>query len=846
MGTTKIALIISTALLLSTPTPSASQVKLDAFRPPAAACALPGPRGLIGSVVQPGAPVQHRINKTASALDFPFIENRGQHDGSVRYYRPARNHAVYFTDQEVVMAFAASARTNNESHHVTLGLRFLGADGPSGVHGLTRQATQVNYYMGNDQRSWRTGLAAYRDVRYRDVWSQIDAVFRGGPGVLKYEFVLEPGANLDDIRLTYRGAERLSLDSEGNLRVQTSAGLVTDTRPVSYQELDGEKRQIETRFVLTRGPAGEHAFGFAFAAGYDPRHPVVIDPGLDYSTFLGGTSFDTANAIAVDHAGNAYIVGDTSSPDFPTTADALDSTLTAAPDLVIAKFDHTGSTLLYATFFGGNSSDGTLPTITIDDAGNAYVAGWTFSSNLPTTVGAVDPSYNGRRDTFILKLNPGGALAYATYLGGRRNDDPSDIVVDALGNVHLAGNTGSPDFPTTATAFQPSLGLFNDDAFVTKLDATGSALLYSSRLGGNIFDTAGGIALGPTGIVYLVGLAASADFPVTPDALSRVRNGPNDAFLAKFDTSAAGAMSLLYSTYLGGRGSDGGPFIKVAVDPGGDIYVAGTTNSPDFPTTENAFDRIGEGDVGFSGFGFATSDIFVSKLDGTGTTLLYSTYLSGCANEALRDMAIDPAGNVYVTGSTASATFPTTAGAFDESYNGSFTDAFVAKVNPAATGESSLMYSTFLGGRSTDTANGLVVDPSGHVYVTGTTSSPDFPTTPDAFDREHNPPNAFGFAATDAFVAKLDPTPQVRTDNLVERILALIEEALNRGLGHEVTPTLEAAARQLAGGNTAGATGLLRAFTGHVDALVSAGSASSEQAQPLIEVATRMISQLAR
>jgi hypothetical protein len=671
------------------------------------------------------------------SLPLAFVRNADQLDSRVRYSAQAGSAGIFLTRREAVLALAKGKQG------VALRLAFLGASARATVSGTRRSPGGVSYLVGNDPAGWKRSLPTYKEVAYRDLWPGIDMAVRGGGGALKYEFRLAPGADPARIRLAYRGQERLSLGRGGALRIETALGLLRDTRPLSYQLIGGRRVAVASRFVLGRGGAD----GFAIGA-YDRRYPLVIDPGLRYSTYLGGSERDDAFGIAVDGAGSAYVSGVTWSRNFPTTAGAFDrshnggSEEVAADDAFVTKLNAAGSALVYSTYLGG-SGDDRWSRVAVDGEGSAYVTGVTDSTNFPTTGGAFDRSYNGPYgDAFVTKLNAAGSsLVYSTYLGPSGADDAFEIAVDGAGSAYVSGVTDSTDFPTTAGAFDRSHG-GKYDAFVTKLNAAGSALAYSTYLGGSSFDISDAIALDGAGSAYLTGRTVSSNFPTTAGAFDRSYNGGKygDAFVTKLN--AAGS-ALAYSSFLGGSSLDEGS--GIAVDGAGSAYVSGVTDSTDFPTTAGAFDRSHGGKYG---------DAFVTKLNAAGSALAYSTYLGGSGGDGGGGIALDAAGSAYVAGGTESTDFPTTAGAFDRSYNGRSyhgrsvggDDAFVAKLNAAGSG---LRYSTFLGGIDIDGGGGIALDAAGSAYVAGGTWSRNFPTTAGAFDKSSDDDD-------NAFVTKLD------------------------------------------------------------------------------------------
>jgi hypothetical protein len=548
-----------------------------------------------------------------------------------------------------------------------------------------------------------------------------------------------PGADPRLVTLAFEGARDVHIDARGELVLGVEGGEVRQHKPVVYQEVAGVRQEVAGRYVIK----GKRQVGFRVAA-YDPSRPLVIDPVLVYSTYLGGSGASVGEGgegIAVDGAGSAYVTGTAVSADFPTTAGAAQTTHAGGfADAYVTKLNASGSGLVFSTYLGGSGQD-TGNGIAVDVAGIAYVTGVTNSTDFPTTAGAAQTTNAGNGDAFVTKLDAtGSGLAYSTYLGGSDGDGGNGIAVDAAGSAYVTGETGqTTDFPTTAGALQTAPA-GSSDGFVTKLDATGSGLVYSTYLGGGAADFVFDIAVDAAGSAYVTG-GTTGDFPTTAGALqTNYAGGAFDAFVTKLNATGSG---LVFSTYLGGGtevGSDIG--FGIAVDGAGRAYVMGRTESPDFPTTAGALQMAPAG----------RSDAFVTKLDATGSGLVFSTCLGGSEVEFSGDIALDDGGSAYVTGQTQSTDFPTTPGAAQTTHAGDF-DAFVTKLHPTG---SRLVYSTYLGGSNgSDGGLGIAVDGAGGAYVTGVTFSTDFPTTAGAFQTTH----AAGEFNSDAFVAKIATLP---------------------------------------------------------------------------------------
>jgi hypothetical protein len=632
-------------------------------------------------------------------------------------------------------------------------MKLVGANPQAKARGLEELPGKSNYFIGNDPKKWRTNVANYAKVKYANVYPGVDLVYYGNQGKLEYDFVAQPGADPRSIQLTITsdgqvgsrqkaagsetdvGAVRepprahrdapLRVDTNGDLVVGTDEGEVIFHKPVVYQSAThnelrttngGGRDLVDGQYVLS----GDDRIAFQLAH-YDRSRPVVIDPTLTYSTYLGGSDWDHGSGIAVDASGNAYVTGITSSSDFPTTPGALQTTFAGGPvgnavDAFVSKLNADGSALVYSTYLGGGYVDEGAG-IAVDASGNAYVIGRTGSSDFPTTAGAFQTTFGGGLfDAFISKLNAeGSALLYSTYLGGSGSEAGYGIAVDVSGNAYVTGFTQSSNFPTTPGAFQTTLR-GGAGAFITKLNAGGSALVYSTYLGGSAAEAGNGIAVDVSGNAYVTGFTQSSNFPTTPGAFqTKFGGGPEDTFVSKLSTDGS---ALLYSTYLGGSGDD--ESLGISVDASENAYVTGGTSSSDFPTTLGSFQ---------TSFGGGPVDAFVSKLNASGSALLYSTYLGGSDYDAGFALAVDASGDAYVIGTTGSPNFPTTPDAFQATLHGSGS-AFVSKLNGAG---SALLYSTYLGGRSVDYGRAAAVDASGNAYVTGLTGSSDFPITPGAF-----------------------------------------------------------------------------------------------------------------
>ena len=684
-----------------------------------------------------------------------FIENRGQVAEGVRYYSRG-NPAVAFRDDGIMFVLRdgnREQRSSDRSRHptgtapVTSGdpvskslaylVSFEDADRIAPV-GIDRLPFNNNFFLGSDAEQWRTDVPSYGGIVYRDLYEGIDLYLRPSTNGMKYEFHVHAGADPGAIAMTYEGVSSLDV-SESVVRVQTTLGVIEDSAPISYQ---GDGATVRCPFTSRDG----RSVGF-LCESWNRSEDLVIDP-LVYSTLIGGMSGEFGDSIAIDSAGNAYVAGWTVSTDFPTTPGAFDIGLNQSDGFVL-KLSPTGGSLLYSTYIGGSDGDD-IKGLGIDSAGNAYVAGETSSMDFPVTAGAYDTVHSPppSNDAFVTKLNPlGNSLSYSTLLGGGSDDEPFSLAVDDAGEAYVAGWTSSTDFPVTPGSYDTVFNSAGNDGFVTRLSPDGSALVYSTFLGGNGTDCILSIAVNVLGEAYVTGWTRSSDFPTTPGSFDSTYGGNQDGFVTKLDASGS---RLLFSTYLGGGDEDSGG--SIAVGPQRDAYVTGWTFSPDFPVTPDAFDiTCGiHGDCDFNGISYIM-DAFATRLNFSGDRLAYSTYLGGSAADEGTGLAIDSDGKAYVAGYSSSADFPVTSGTFDSTLSGRY-DVFATKLN--TTGDA-VNYSTFLGGADRDDPWSATVDESGFLYLAGQTWSPDFPTTPGAFDTSLN-------GGRDVFVTKLEPvTPDL-------------------------------------------------------------------------------------
>ncbi|HWT00008.1 MAG TPA: SBBP repeat-containing protein [Pyrinomonadaceae bacterium] len=743
-----------------------------------AAAALPGPQRAASPRHASGASAgisqeapatadpetEERAQEAYGKLGVSFEENRGQADKRVRFLARRGGSTVFLTNEEAAFVLRAPAlkaagadaspdstfdekpaaeemasgapgrpgrgpakKEKPKSHAVWM--KFGSANPWAEVTGERELPGRINYLRGDDPSKWQTDVRTYGAVRYRGIYDGVDLVYYGNEqGQMEYDFEVAPGADPNQISLLIEGADALEVDASGDLVITTPVGEMRQRRPTVYQEVRGSRREVEGGYAVEAGGRVRFALG-----KYDAGAPLVIDPVLEYSTYLGGGLQDGARGIAVDAARNAYIAGYTRSEDFPTKnpLQAENAAPGVFTDAFVTKLNSTGSALVYSTYLGGGDND-EARNIAVDASGNAYVAGSTYSTNFPTA-NAIQATMAGTFDAFVTKLNAAGsALVFSTYLGGGGGDQAWDIAVDSQGNALVTGGTGSTDYPTVNPVQATYAGTV--DAFVTKFNPAGSALIYSTYLGGSIFDFGYSIATDSAGNAYVTGYAESTNFPTANAIQNAPAGGGVDAFVTKLNPAGS---AFVYSTYLGGSSIDRG--FGIAADSAGNAYVTGATGSSNFPAANAKQPALAS----------ASGDAFVIKFNAEGSALVYSTYLGGNNSDVGMGITVDSSGNAYVVGLTYSTNFPV---AFPvKGTNSGDGDVFVTKYNAAG---AAFLFSTYLGGSDTDYGNDIAADAQGSAYVTGETESTNYPVA-EAIQ-------GTSVLGHDPFVTKISVLPSIR------------------------------------------------------------------------------------
>jgi hypothetical protein len=753
-------------------------------------------------------------------LPLSFEENAGQTAHEVRYVSHGAGYELFLTPQEAVLSLPDPATYDLSPLHrfktlqalhaasrarmmTVVRMGFEGANSAPLISATDRLVKKTNYFIGNDPTKWRTGVASYARVKYADLYPGVDMVFYGNQRRLEYDFVVAPGADPKNIRLKIQGARRLHINTRGDVVLSVARGELVLQKPVVYQMLKGERHEIGGGYVLT-----ERNRVMFSVPDYDRSEPLILDPVLNYSTYLGGslgtttippgTGIDQGFGIAVDSTGNAFVAGTTFSTNFPTTANAYTPGPVASNPfgaVFVTEMNPTGTAEIYSTYLTGSTGD-VATALALDSSGKIYVTGQSFSSDFPTTSNAFKQSPNPTNTnvgtSFVSKIDPTlsstASLVYSSYIGGTTGDFGNGIAVDASGNAYVTGITSSPagsggtlnsltTFPVL-NAFQAApTNSARGNAFLTRIDTTKSgnaSLIYSTYLGGaganatmtgslGFADQGFGVAVDSSSNAYIVGATTSTDFPTNGtlaanQAVSPPGNTKGTAFVSRIDTTKSGSASLAYSTYLGGQTQDLG--LGIALGPNNVAYATGTTRSTNFPTMPAGAFQTTNKAIGGVGTAFVT---LIDTGVAGGASLKYSTYLGGTSTDVGNSIRADGAGNAYVVGATGSSSFPITAGALQPVYPGGQSDGFVSKLNPAGAGASDLLYSTFFGGNGPDHdqifAAALDTATPPNVFITGETFSG--PTPAGKFPIFPNP-GAFQTTlkgTADAFIAKLTLIP---------------------------------------------------------------------------------------
>ncbi len=617
-----------------------------------------------------------------------FEENRGQADARVRYLWRGTDATLFLTSNEAVLALAPGTDA--------VRMAFRGANPAPSIAGVDRLPGVSNYLVESADR-WVTDVARFGAVRYRDLYPNVDLVMYGGTEGLEYDFVLGAGADAGAVALAFSGAGRATTDADGSLVLRTASGEVRHRAPRAYQMIDGERRYVGCGYTI----GADGTVGFA-VAGHDATRPLVIDPLLRFSTYLGGDSPDRAQSVALDAAGDIYLAGRTFSTDFPVEG-AYQSFNGGNYDAFVTKVNAAGNDVVYSTYVGGSDFD-TAQGVAVTAAGEAVFTGYTGSTNFPTLL-PFQATLAAGIDSFVVRLNAAGnALVTSSYLGGGGADQAFGLALDAAGTIYVGGDTNSTNLATTVNAIQPSNAGGAHDGFYAQI-TSGGLLATLSYIGGAADDSVKAVAVDSGGNLYLTG-SAEPGFPtLTPFQASA---GGISAFLTKVNSSMT---SYAFSSLFGGSNTDIGT--GIAVDASGNSYLTGYTVSTNFPTV-----------TPFQAANGGNNDGYVVKVNAAGTARVYASYIGGTGDDRGNAIAVDQHGSAYVVGQTRSTNFPVLYPIQVANGGNALNDVFVTKVG--ASGRIRI-YSTYLGGAITDVANGVAVDGSLTAYVAGYSDSTNYP-----------------------------------------------------------------------------------------------------------------------
>jgi hypothetical protein len=724
------------------------------------------------------------------SVPFYFEANHGQVDGSAQFF------ARGIRSQLLVSPDAAELRLFGQTSSHLLRMRFIGANSEARVSGVDELSGKINYLIGNDPSRWRTSIPTFTRIGVTGLYPGIDLVYYGNQSRLEYDLTLAAQSDPRSIAIRFEEVDKLSISADGELVLDLGGTEIRQPKPVVYQVIQGHRVDVDGGYKLMDDRT------VTFSVGeYDHDLPLVIDPMLSYSTYFGGIGTDNAWAVAVDTNGFVYIAGQTTSTQSSSgktlaTPGAFQTNFQGGSitgDAFVAKFDNLGTNLIYLTYLGGNGDD-VAYGLAVDDSGDAYVAGATDSANFPVK-NAIYTNINGNinpfsssylADGFVTELNPAGSsLVYSTYLGGSGADAAKAIALDSSGNAYVTGFTFSTNFPVTVNAYQKHSGVsnwvyqayYNCNAFAAEIGAGGASLVYSTYFGGNFYDVGQGIAVDNSNNIYITGYTGSTNFPVSHAVMqvigTNIYNGsllngatnqvPGfgfDAFVAKF---APGFNNLVYSSYLGGVNNDIAE--HVAPDVLGNAYVTGWTVSTNFPITVTNLPAIQNGLVDILGNGAPITNAFLSQIIWNGANaVIGNSVVFGGTNAFSIDIgygvALDPSGNIYVAGSTTSTNFPAVnASGYLAATNAGDSDAFIIAFNNDLSG---VIYSATLGGAANDSAYSVAVDPDGDAYIAGQTYSATFPT--------NNARQVILNGTANAFLAKVisntsPPSPAISVQN---------------------------------------------------------------------------------
>ena len=717
---------------------------------------------------------ENREGPNFGHLPVAFVPNRGQVlDTNVSFQVNHPSGSMFFKPSEFELLIpdrsVPKIKSTDDSHPLKpkknpsrLHIQYKNSNNNAVVSGINQLPGKANYFYSNDSSQWFTDIETYQGILYDDLYANIDLIVGGGAGYVKSSMVVAPNADPSVIHWKYRGVQDVVIDQHGNLQITVivngEAQYFTETAPIAWQEIDGQNQPVQVAYQIE---SGQH-ISFVFPGGYDTSRELIIDPTLEWGSYIGNNGTDQGYGIDHDSAGNILVTGYSYCWYYPLVDPIQEQT--GEEEIIVSKLDPTGSYLLYSTCLGGTGSD-KANSIALDQQDNIILVGETDSTDFPVVSG-ISTYAGGTKDIFVAKIHSSGnAVAFSSYLGGSNEDRAASVAVDANGSIYLVGETGSSNFPTTTNAYDPLFGggtcdgIKCKDVIVAKIDPSlsgSNSILYSTYIGGaNKVDKGYDIALDPGNNVYITGYTFTlSGFPIV-NPIQASNNGASDAFVVKMDLNQGGSNSILFSTYFGGSSYERG--YAIATDGAGNAYLTGYTESTNLPTI-NPFQSSQGG-----GCSSGCRDAYIAKLDTTTSQIVFSSYFGGSGSEEANDVVVDSNGRAYIAGFTKSSNFPVVNPLFGRSIDGCSSapcaDAFITVFGQTG---SSLVFSTYLGGKGEDVAKALVLDSGGNLFVTGYSFSDDFPVSSGAYNTT-NPENNL---KSDVFVAKISsiiPTPDTST-----------------------------------------------------------------------------------
>ena len=661
---------------------------------------------LVAAPLLAQGPTPNQAVETTKSHAPHFVANQGQWPAHVQFAVRTGASRLHFEKNAIVVK-----RSSFERSHVVR-LHFVDAKAAQ-FRGVDRQQARFHYFVG-DATTWRSDVPSFARLRADDVWSGIDLIARRDGQGIAYDLELGAKADLDSARVRVEGARGIAVDPSGRLVITTSNGTLRQSAPIAWIEDGGQRRSVEARFVLH----GQDCYGFA-APSPKGDEKLVIDPGIEWSSFLGGSGYDYAKDVASHTDGRLTITGYTASGSFPTTSGAFDRSFNASIDAFVTRFAADGKSLAWSTFIGGAGRD--WPTsVAVDKNAVTTIAGYTESTRFPTTSGALSTKYGGTGDSFVARLSADGSkLLWSTFLGGSDYEICHAVAVDDSGHASVAGWTKSTNFPTSSGAYDSSYAA-KGDAFVARIHSSGSSLVFGTYLGGANWDLLTGIGVHKDGSVSVAGECWGGGWPTTSGAFqTKYAGGKSDSVVARV---SADGKKLLHSGYFGGSSWD--PTYDLALD-GDEAIIIGQSWSPNLPVSGNAFQKKHAGG----------GDAFAARFDAKGSKIVFATYYGGSAGEDVAHaVGVDPFGAVVIAGWSKSSNLPVSAGAHQGTYGGKG-DGFFARFSPDG---SQLWHASYHGGAAYDPIHAAAVDTIGRIFVGGEAWWTDFPTSSGAFDRTYN------------------------------------------------------------------------------------------------------------